>query len=60
MQNLQGRRPKIKPFEFFGLILEPTAKIYGQWLICTDIFCNSCNYLSVLFGSEIYFNHLII
>ena len=27
MQNLQGKRPKIKPLEFFGLILEPTAKI---------------------------------
>ena len=33
MQNLQGRRPKIKPFEFFGLILEPTAKVSALSLL---------------------------
>jgi hypothetical protein len=56
MQNLQGKRPKIKPSEFFGLILEPTAK--NLWSM-VDMYLVILLYLHLFvcsFGSEIYLN----
>ena len=53
MINLQGKRPKIRPLEFSGLIPEPNANLFnGQWLMCRKYLYVIYLYLCI-FGSEI-------
>ena len=53
------RRPKIKPPEFFGLILEPKCKnVYSQWLICNFVIVIVA--FIYIFGSEIYLLLLLL